>query len=415
VRTNWAGNVTFRAAAFAEPGSVSELRRLVAGSGQVRAVGTGHSFSPVADTTGVLVSLARLPRVIEVDAERLLVRVSAGLTYGELAGPLNAAGFALANLASLPHIGVAGACLTGTHGSGDSIGSLATAVAAIELVTAGGEVVTLDRSAAAFPGAVVSLGALGVVTAVTLRIEPAYQVRQFVYDGLPLGELDQAQLDGVFASGYSVSIFTPWREPLTGQVWRKERMSGAATTPPALAGLRPADGPRHPVPGISPESCTGQLGVPGPWHERLPHFRLDFTPSVGRELQSEYLLPRERATEAIQALRAVAGQVAPVLQISELRTVAADDLWLSPGYRRDTIGLHFTWIDDLDAVRPAMAAVERQLEPVEPRPHWGKLSLTSPASLGSRYQRRPDFRRLMTDYDPGGKFRNSFLTALAGA
>jgi alditol oxidase len=411
--TNWAGNVSFSAARFHQPGSVAELQRLVASSARVKVLGTGHSFNRIADTTGDLISLARLPAVISVDAGRARVTASAGVTYGELAAQLHAAGHALANLGSLPHISVAGACATGTHGSGDSLGNLATAVSAIEMIAADGDIVALERDAGEFSGTVVALGALGVVLTMSLDLQPAYYVSQYVYDDLPATELDEHFAD-IFASGYSVSLFTTWRRPVFDQMWVKQRVADpggpaqagemAGTPPRRLFGARLADGPRHPVPGHSPAACTQQLGVPGPWYQRLPHFRLDNTPSAGRELQSEFLLPRSFAVPAIRAIDQISDLVAPVLQICEIRTVAADELWLSPSYRRHTVGLHFTWIDDVHAVTPVIDRVQEQLRPFEPRPHWGKLF-----SRPGRYERMADFTQLARRYDPAGKFRNDFL------
>ncbi len=409
---NWAGNVTFTAQRFHRPASVGELQALVAGRERVRALGTGHSFSPIADTPGDLVSVTGLPKIIEVDSGASTVLVSAGLRYGELAGRLHEMGYALRNLASLPHIGIAGACATGTHGSGDGNGSLATAVRALEMVTAPGDVVAMSRDAGGdqFRGAVVGLGALGIVTRLTLDIGPAFDIRQYVYDDLPREQLDE-HFEQVTASAYSVSLFTDWRGSPVRQVWLKRRadQDGSALARTRWLGARLADGPRHPVPGMSPDACTPQLGVPGPWHERLPHFRLDFTPSSGAELQSEYLMPRRHAIEALAALDRIRDQVAPVLQISEIRTVAADELWLSPCYQRDSVAIHFTWIKDTSAVLPVLAAIEDELSPFEARPHWGKLFRTSPQVVRARYERLPDFEQLLRRYDPAGKFRNDFI------
>jgi xylitol oxidase len=406
--TNWAGNVSFGAARFHQPDSVAEVQRIAALSSRVRALGTGHSFNLIADTTGGLISLARLPTIIAVDAERARVTVSADVTYGELASHLHGAGYALANLASLPHISVAGACATGTHGSGDSVGNLATAVSAIEMVTANGDLVAIERGADDFAGAVVALGALGIIVSMSLEIEPTYYVGQHVYEDMRLDQLDE-HFDEIFASGYSVSLFTTWRRvpehgPLISQAWVKRRVTEPGEPAQVWFGAKLASGARHPVPGHAPVHCTQQLGAPGPWHQRLPHFRLDYTPSAGRELQSEFLLPRSAAVPAIHAIDQISDVVAAVLQISEIRTVAADDLWLSPCYGRDSVGLHFTWIDDMRAVAPVLARVEEQLAPFDPRPHWGKLFSTP-----GRYDRMPDFLRLMQRYDPAGKFRNNFL------
>ena len=409
---NWAGNVTFAAERFHRPASVPQLQRLVTRSTRVRALGTGHSFNRLADTPGDLVSVAGLPRLVEVDTAGSAVTLSAGLTYGEAAVALQRAGRALPNLASLPHISVAGACATGTHGSGDAVGSLATAVSAVEMVTADGDLVTVSREAdpGRFPGTVVALGALGIVTRLTLGTVPAFDVRQYVYDDLPAGQVTE-HFDEIVSSAYSVSLFTGWRGPRIRQAWLKRRADAPDPGPPGprWMGGRAADGPRHPVPGMSPASCTEQLGVPGPWHERLPHFRLEFTPSAGDELQSEYLLPRAHATDALAALQPVAGRLAPVVQISEIRTIAADDLWLSPSYQRDSVGFHFTWIKDWAAVAPAAALVEERLAPLRARPHWGKLFGTSPGAVRGLYPRLDDFRRLMHRYDPAGKFRNDLL------
>jgi len=410
---NWAGNVDFAAARFCRPDSVDELRGLVAGSRRVRALGTGHSFNRIADTTGDLVSLAGLPAVVELDSAARLVEVSAGLRYGELAGHLHRHGFALHNLGSLPHISVAGACATGTHGSGDGNPGLAAAVAALELVTADGELRVLSRageSAAEFCATVVGLGALGIVTRLWLDVEPAYSVRQHVYDDLE-HEMVLAHLDEILASGYSVSLFTRWQPEPTYQLWRKRRVGAGdeGGAEPVFFGATAAADPRHPLPAMDAANCTEQLGRIGLWHERLPHFRLEFVPSRGEELQSEYLVPRALARQAIEAVAGIGHRVAPVLQVCELRSIAADEFWLSPGYRRDSLGVHFTWIPDPAAVLPVLAEVERRLAPLRARPHWAKLFGMEPAAVRELYDRYDDFRRLCAMRDPGRKFGNDFM------
>jgi alditol oxidase len=259
--------------------------------------------------------------------------------------------------------------------------------------------VSLRRGDEDFAGAVVSLGLLGVVVRLTLDVLPAAEIRQYVYDDLPDLEHVTDLLDG----GYSVSLFTDWRGPGATTVWRKVT---EPVEPGPWFGARPADGPRHPVAGVPPETCTLQGGVPGPWHERLPHFRLDHTPSVGDELQSEFLVPRERAGEALAALGSLGDRIADVLLITEIRAVAADDLWLSMAYGRDSVALHFTWKPDAAAVAPVLDAVEDALAPYDPRPHWGKVSRFDPAQLDRTYPRLPDFRALVARWDPTGTFRN---------
>ncbi|WP_455644585.1 FAD-binding protein [Micromonospora echinofusca] len=404
-RRNWAGNVRYAARRHHAPSSLDELRRLVAGSERLRVVGTGHSFNRLGDTTGDLVSLAGLPGTVALDPDRRAVTVPAAMRYGDLASWLHGRGYALANLASLPHISVAGAIATGTHGSGETIGNLASAVAGLELVTADGDLLNVDRATDGdtFAGMVVSLGALGVVTRVTLDVVPTFDIRQYVRLGLP-----RPALDAALASAYSVSVFTDWRSSRLREVWVKQR-ADAAPLPADWLGTTPADGQRHPVPGMPARNCTPQLGEPGPWHERLPHFRLGFTPSSGDELQSEYHVPRASAAAALAALDPVAHLIAPVLQVCELRTVAGDGLWLSPNHGRDSLAVHFTWTADAAAVLPVVAAVEERLAPFAPRPHWGKVFGLTPAAVAAAWPRYADFLDLARRLDPAGTFRTDLL------
>ena len=410
-RQNWAGNVTFEAQRLHRPQSVEELQAIVAASRKVRALGSGHSFSRIADTTGDQVCLDGLPETVTLDSESSTVTLSAGVRYGDLAAHLQAAGRAVPNLASLPHISVAGACATATHGSGDANGCLATAVSGLELVKATGEAVTLSRDDDSddLDASVVGLGSLGVVTRLTLDTVPAFEVAQSVYEDMPWEQLTDGFAE-VFASAYSVSVFTDWHSPRINQVWLKQRADPEARAPRRhWLGATLAGAARNPVPGMSPVHATEQLGVPGPWHERLPHFRLEFTPSNGEELQSEYFLPRGSGVEAIGSLRRIRERIGPVLQIAEIRTIAADGLWMSPFYRRDSVAFHFTWIKDMDRVAPVVAAVEQALAPYEPRPHWGKLFTMSPDLVRGQYERESQFRRLLHRVDPEGKFRNELV------
>ncbi|GAB1326748.1 FAD-binding protein [Streptomyces sennicomposti] len=406
--TNWAGNVAYTAEEVHRPESAGALRALVAGGTKVRVLGSGHSFNEIADPgpDGVLLSLAALPAATDVDTAARTVRVGGGVRYAELARRVHAHGLALPNMASLPHISVAGSVATGTHGSGVANGPLASAVREVELITADGTSLTIARGDARFDGAVTSLGALGVVTALTLDLVPAFEVEQHLFTELPLVGLD---FEAVAGAAYSVSLFTDWRDPGFRQVWFKRRTDDPL---PAFPWAVPAKVALHPVPGMPAGNCTEQFGVPGPWHERLPHFRPEFTPSSGAELQSEYLLPRTHALAALHAVDEIRAAVAPVLQICEVRTVAADAQWLSPSHGRDTVALHFTWIEDTAAVLPAVRRVEAALEPFDPRPHWGKVFTTPTAALRGRYPRLADFRALAKELDPAGKFANAFVAGL---
>jgi xylitol oxidase len=401
--TNWAGNLTYSTERILRPRSVAEAQELIAAADTIRPLGTRHSFSQVADSDGTLLSTEHLDRIVEIGDDT--VTVEAGIRYGELAAALDDHGAALLNFASLPHISVGGAIATATHGSGATNQSLAAAVSALELVDAGGALRQFRRGDSDFDGAVVSLGALGLVTRVSLDLVPAFDLRQYVFEQLPWSALE-ADLAAILAGAYSVSLFTMWDEPAVGTVWVKTQEE---LGPHAYFGAAPATEALNPVPGAHAENATPQLGVPGPSYDRLPHFRLGFTPSSGDELQSEYHVAREVATEALAALDGVADRIAAVLQICELRTVAADPLWLSPNHGRDSLAIHFTWIGDASAVTPVVAAVEERLAPFAPRPHWGKVFGLDPAAVAAAYPRFADFRALLCDLDPAGKFRTEEL------
>jgi alditol oxidase len=414
-RTNWAGNVAFAAPDFYRPSTVSELQAAVAQAGRIRVLATGHSFNDMADSPGAQVSLAGLPPEVSVDSAASVARVAAGLSYAELGGRLDAYGFALPNLASLPHVSVGGATATATHGSGPARQNLAAAVAGLTLVTADGDLVELRRGDDGFDGAVVHLGALGVVVSVILDLVPSFDVSQRVYEDQPFQALDGHFAD-LMASGYSVSLFTDWRAPRLTQLWIKQRLDVPASAVPQTSWFTatPALTARHPVPGASPDACTQQLGVPGRWYDRLPHFRPGFKPSAGQELQSEYLLPVGHAVPALHALDEIRDRLAPVLQICEIRAIAADRLWLSSCYGQDSVAFHFTWIADTAAVLPVVTLAERQLAPFAPRPHWGKVFTTPPEHLRARYERLPDFLDLMRRLDPSGKFGNAYTARYLG-
>jgi alditol oxidase len=404
---NWGGNYRYEARALHRPSTLPELQRLVASSRRLRAVGSRHSFTGIGDGEE-LVTLEDLPGEVTIERGAQTVSLPSGLRYGELANRLEADGLALANLASLPHISVAGAVATATHGSGIANGNLATAVAAVELVRCDGEIVWMRRGEPDFDGAVVALGALGVVTRIVLDVQPAYEISQHVYEGLSWEALFE-HLDAIFSAAYSVSVFTRWGDR-ADQVWLKRR-AGDPPAPEELFGATAAAADRHPIAGLDPVNCTPQLGRPGPWMDRLPHFRMGFTPSSGLEIQSEYHLPLERAVEAIDALQGIRTTVRELVQVSELRAIAADALWLSPQYQRDTIAIHFTWTPDQRAVERVSAEIEAVLMPLGARPHWGKLFLARAAELARGYDRLADFSALVQRFDPDGKFSNRWLHA----
>ncbi len=411
-RTNWSGNLTYSTDNLQSPATVDELQKLVKSSQKLRALGSRHSFNSIADSRYEQISLAHLNEMTLDEAART-VTVGGGVTYSQLAPWLTGRGYALHNLASLPGVTVIGACSTATHGSGLHNGNLATPVAAIEFVAADGSLVRLsrDKDGDSFLGAVVGLGALGVVTRLTLDVQPAYQVAQSVYQNLNFDEL-RHNIDGIFGSGYSVSLFTDWQNHRATQVWIKKRLASPGESiqwPQLFYNATLAKEKLHPITGHPAESCTDQQGIPGPWYDRLPHFRIGQTPSSGHELQTEYLVPYEHAFDAILAVEKLRDQVTPHLFVTELRTIAADHLWVSTAHERQSLAIHFTWKPEWPAVRTILPKVEAALAPFEPRPHWGKLFTLPPAQLEARYNRLADFKALVSRYDPQGKFRNEFL------
>ncbi len=410
-RTNWSGNYKYSTERLHLPHDASQVEQDIQTCAKPKSLGARHSFNNIADTTGDQISLAHLNQMVLDKASRT-VTVGAGVTYSQLCPYLDSHGYALHNLASLPHITAVGACATATHGSGIKNGNLATSVAAMEFVTGAGELVTLSRAhdGDRFRAAVVHLGAMGVLTKITLDIEPAYTMRQVVYQNLSMDQLKD-HLDDVFASGYSVSLFTDWQHHNINQVWIKSRVENNAPfhIQPEFFGAKAATRKLHPIESHSAENCTDQMGIPGRWYDRLPHFRINFTPSSGHELQSEYFVPREKGYDAILAVEKLRDRITPHLFITELRTIAADDLWMSTCYERPSMTVHFTWKPEWAAVEQLLPLIEEHLAPFDPRPHWAKVFTLSPALLQSRYNKLPEFREMLAKYDPQGKFRNAYL------
>ena len=412
---NWSGNLTYGTRRVYTPNTVEEVKDIVKANDHINALGTRHCFNTIADNRYNLLSTANLNKVILLDEQNNTVTVEAGIKYGELAPWLHQKGYALHNLASLPHISVGGSIATGTHGSGVHNGSLSSAVTGLELVIADGSTLQLSEvtNAEWLNAAVVGLGALGIVTEVTLSVLPTYMVSQWVYLGLPFSALETDFLD-IMSAGYSVSLFTNWATDFIDEVWVKEISDYGASSNKHHSLLtrfnaQPADCDMHPIPGISAVHCTEQMGIPGAWHERLPHFKMGFTPSSGEELQSEYFVPMANAVDAIYAVKRLGNQISPYLLTSEIRTIAADELWMSPCYNRASVAIHFTWKPNWPEVQKLLPIIEKELSPYYARPHWGKLFTMQPEVLRSRYEKLDDFVKFAIEYDPNVKFRNDFL------
>jgi len=411
---NWAGNYRYSTQRVTSANSVAQIQQFVRDHDRFKVLGTRHCFNGIADSADHFLSLREMKEVVNLDRAAAKVTIESGVSYGQLCPYLDRQGFALHNLASLPHISVAGACATATHGSGPRNGNLSTAVSALEIVTAGGDVVSIARNAdlETFQAAVVNLGALGVVTKITLDLQPTFTMRQDVYLDLPMAQLAE-HFEDIVSAGYSVSLFTDWQKGRVNEVWVKRRVENGAIAPASndFYGARPATANVHPIMELSAENCTEQMGVAGPWYERLPHFRMGFTPSSGKELQSEYFVPRRNAVEAIAAVERLRDHVSPHLMITELRTIDGDELWMSPCYKRPSLAIHFTWKQDWPSVSKVLPLIEQELAAFDVRPHWGKLFTIPSAQLQRRYEKCADFKRLVDRYDPHGKFRNEFLRA----
>ncbi len=230
-----------------------------------------------------------------------------------------------------------------------------------------------------------------------------------MFEGLSWKALSD-HFDEITSCGYSVSIFTRWGQSHE-QVWVKSRTDQAERVGDDLFGAVVATVDRHPIVELDATSCTPQLGRPGLWSERLPHFRMGFTPSSGQEIQSEYLLPRRHALAAIEAVRALADKIQPILLVSEMRRVAADRLWMSTSYEQDSLAIHFTWKREPEAVQQMVVLIEEALAPFEARPHWGKVFQADATAIAPLYERHADFVRLLERLDPRSAFRNSWLKA----
>ncbi|WPU92082.1 FAD-binding protein [Mucilaginibacter sabulilitoris] len=408
---NWSGNLTYSTDNVFYPKSVAEVQQQVKKLNKLKGLGTRHCFNTIADSKDNLVSSKNLNKVVSLDKKAHTVTVEGGIKYGELAPYLHEQGVALHNLASLPHISVAGSCTTATHGSGIKNGNLASAVTGLEMVIADGSVVHLSKATDAekLNAVVVGLGAIGIITKVTLQVQPTFMMRQRVFTDMPMAQVKQ-HFEKIVSAGYSVSLFTDWQKDSINEVWIKSKIGVDKDENSAeFYGAKAATKNLHPIIALSAENCTEQMGVPGPWYERLPHFKMGFTPSSGKELQSEFFVPLRHAVEAIAAVARLGKQIGPHLFITEIRTIAADNLWMSPCHNQTSVAIHFTWKQETAAVLKLLPLIEKELSPFNARPHWGKIFTMAPKILESRYEKLNDFKKIVAEYDPHGKFRNGFL------
>ncbi len=416
-RTNWAGNLTYGTDNLHKPKTIEEAQEIIKKCKKIRSLGTKHCFNTIADSKENQISSENFNQIISLDKENQTVTVGAGIKYGELCKYLDENGFALGNLASLPHISIAGACATATHGSGIKNGNLASSVIALELINGKGEVVNLsaDKDGEEFKMAVVNLGALGILTKITLGLQPTFKMKQVVYQNLPMAQLEK-NFETIMSAGYSVSLFTDWTNKNISEVWIKNKSEEMKEIAPEFYGAKLQTKNLHPIESLDAINCTEQMGVEGPWYERMPHFKMGFTPSSGKELQSEYFIAFEHAYEGLMAIEKLHDKVSPHLLITEVRAIAADELPMSMMYQKTCVAFHFTWKQEIPEVMALLPEIEAALEPFFPRPHWGKLFALKPSVLQSRIEKLADFKALMQKHDPEGKFRNEFIdTNLFGA
>ncbi len=404
---NWSGNVQYNPALILRPATISELQNVISHATKARAYGSGHSFNTLADTDGTLIAFTEFEKQIEIDSAKMLVRVPAGVRYGDIAPELHQNGFALKNMGSLPHITVVGATSTGTHGSGVGNKNLAGSITGIEMITATGDAVVLREEE--LPVARIALGSLGIIHHVTLELVPTYEVAQTVYFDMPFEQF-VSNLYEILSAGYSVSAFSMWGDDFVDQVWVKSKIgTNPVLTQKDWYGASLATEKSHPIREAENTAATEQLGVPGPWFERLPHFKLDFTPSFGEELQTEYFVDRKDAAAALRAIYMIRKELSDLILVCEIRTVEKDFNWLSEAYDRDAFVIHFTLRPNISAVEKLLLILHESLKPFKARPHWGKLFTNTAFDFSGLYPKFNDFLKYRETYDPSRKFVNSIL------
>ncbi len=407
---NWSGHTSFTARRYHEPTSVEEIQDIVSSSSQVRVIGSRHSFNGIADSSVDQLWLGAMNQKVIIDTLNKKATVPAGITYTELCPVLEETGFALTNLASLKHITVAGAVTTATHGSGNGVGNLATVVSGVEMVSANGDLVeyTREQNPDIFPGVVVSLGALGIITRYTLDLVPSFLIQQDSYENIPFSEVYE-HYGEITNSAYSVSLFPTWQNDYCETLVLKRKASSKEplSTPDTFFGARsrPPEKARKASEGRS----YSPFGKPATWHESLPHYSLHEPEKMGNELQSEYFLPRENLVEALKAVQSLKEDLEPILGGSEIRSVAADDLWMSPANGQDIVGIHFNWLKKWDGIKLFLPKLEAALRPYSAMPHFGKLFHMGHEELKEVYPALNNFRKLILESDPEGKFNNDFI------
>lgn len=428
VWSNWSRELTCRPDVVAEPTSVDDVVRLVREAAQagrtVRVAGSGHSFTPAVLTDGTLLSLRRMDRALEVDGERRLVRVEAGITLHACSELLAAHGLAFENLGDIDVQSVAGATGTGTHGTGAKLRNLSSALHSIQLVTGTGDVVELneDTDPDGWRAARVSFGALGVVTAVTLRVVPAFTLRgvdtPLPLDGV-LADLD-AHVDGndhfeFFTFPHSPLALTrtnnrvdePPQPPGRVSAWvQEELLVNVAFGAMCRLGRR--------VPSQIPLINRLVSRVSGSSTRVDRSDRVFASPRKVRFTEMEYAIPRDHGVEALRRVRALVPERGFDVNFPfEVRFVAPDDAFLSPAGGRATCYIASHTYEGM-AHEPFMRAVEGVMRDYDGRPHWGKRHYRTAADLRPVYPEFDRFLQVRERLDPRRVFANDYVRQVLG-
>ncbi len=425
---NWAGDQACRPAAFERPSGTQEVAaavRAAAAAGRtVRVAGAEHSFTGAVLTDGTLLSLERMSRVLDVDRASGLVRIQAGITLHDLNGVLWDHGLAVANLGDIDVQSIAGAAATGTHGTGHGLPNLSAALHSIELVTGDGSVVECNEESDpdAWRAARVGIGALGVVTEVTLRAVPAFTL-EGVDAPMPL-EATLERLGELAAGSEHFELFT---FPHTGVALTRTNRRTDAPPAPRSAGRAWVDDillRNHAFelacrigrarPSLIPRLNRAVTRASGTTRRVDRSYEIFASPRRVRFTEMEYAVPRADGAEAVRSVLAMIGERRlPVPFPLEVRFVARDDALLSPATGRDTcyIAVHqyrgMAW-------EPLLRATEEIMDDFGGRPHWGKRHFQSAATLASRYPDWDRFAAVRARLDPEGRFANGYLRRVLG-
>uniref|UniRef100_A0A915D0Y3 FAD-binding PCMH-type domain-containing protein n=1 Tax=Ditylenchus dipsaci TaxID=166011 RepID=A0A915D0Y3_9BILA len=413
---NWGGNFNFSTQDIKYPTTTAGVQQLVKEcKGKIRPVGTRHSFSEIANTNDTLICLVHMNLILSVDPSVPSVTVQAGITYTDLIPFLQSIGLAIPMMASLGEISIAGAINTAVHGSGAGIGNLATQVLGLQMVLADGSVVQYSKGQndTELAAATVGLGALGIVTQVTLQAQPTYNLAINVFENMDMSVLD-TQLYNITHSGYAINMWSTFGTPgVLDQVWITTKVDSngvnAYGNVSQLYGAPAATAQSSPIAALPPTYVVPQMGIVGPYYERLTDYDLGLSGQEGQQTQSEYYVDFDDFVPALKALQTLSAEINAVVYVALFRITEKDELWMSPQYKKTTMAIHFSWQPKLDQVMALLPKIEAALAPFNPIPHWGKLYTLKPEQYLPLLPKYPEWREQVELHDPTHKFRNKWL------